>query len=180
MAQADSKFTLLFASAFACLFLFASPAGAMTPAFDLDIHRVGDYAIRVTARFDSVPQGFNWASLEASGVLSREMVGLLPTGDVDPYGRPKANVQPIYVSLERVDVGVYMGRVSVEEPGTWAVVPWPNSSLAEPYYASTLYFSTPWRAPIAPWLIAGGVAAATSMLLVFAVRKRDRSRQLHP
>lgn len=103
--------------------MLATPALAMTPSFDLDVARVGASNLAITVAFEPTPQGFNWAALEASGVLDH-LVGVVSADEVDAEGRPIDASAVRLVSLQPVRVGVY-GAVVAVEPGRTAVVPWP-------------------------------------------------------
>jgi hypothetical protein len=102
--------------------LSLASALAATPAFDFEVG-VHGLTIRVVVDFEPVPVGFAWPQLEASGV-PEELVGLFPADRVDDRGRPLVDAEPILLSLDRTDVGVYEDSVTLPE-GRWAVVAWP-------------------------------------------------------
>lgn len=136
---------------------------AMTPAFSVDVDAT-TRALAVTVRFDSVPSGFAWGQLEASGVLD-ELVGVLPSSDVDEHGRPLKNADAILIHLARVSAGVYRGETALPHGGMWAVVAWPLVKGFDPA-TPTQVVSVREGRPVAIWVGAAMLFAATLLAFV--------------
>jgi len=109
--------------------LFASPAQGAVPSFTIEVDP-GPAGIEVTVMFEPVPSGFNWASMEGSGVFEI-LVGVLPADKVDDRGRPVPDAAPEVVELTRVSEGVYRGSIELEA-GRWAVFPYPLTADFDP------------------------------------------------
>lgn len=161
------------------MLLSVTSASAATPAFEFDID-VNGSSIEVTVDFEAVPPGFAWGSFEASGV-PEELVGLFPAEDVDDRGRPLPGADPILLSLERIEEGIYQDAVGVQE-GQWAVVAWPLVAdfdpEAHPGTARTAVV-TVGGPPAWVWL-GVGVLAASAVALAAARLSAQRERVESP
>ncbi len=109
--------------------LAASPALAAVPSFTMEI-APDPSGIEVTVTFEPVPTGFNWASMEESGIFEA-LVGVLPADKIDDRGRPVPDAAPEVVELTRVSEGVYRGSIALAD-GRWAVFPYPLSAEFDP------------------------------------------------
>jgi hypothetical protein len=147
---------------------------ATTPGFDLSTEVAGS-TVAVTLEFDEVPPGFNWLSLERSGILE-VLAGVVPATDVDGFGRPLPDAAIVLIPLEKEATGIYTGSLRVQE-GRWAVVPYPLISdfnpSSDPEAAQTQMI-TVGQSGSPPWVwISLGVLAAF-MIVMIARTDRDK------
>lgn len=147
------------------LLLASLPALAAMPAFEWVVGAQVD-AIEVTITFEPVPSGFAWPSLEESGALG-ELVGAVPSDEVDQAGRPIPGADPILFDLERIETGIY-GATAETGPGKWAVVVWPMTGefpVPQPGIPETTFVTvtTSPSSPVLPWallVVGSGVVGA--------------------
>ncbi len=122
------------------------PASAKLPRFEVDVTVSGGEAL-IRVWFPSqnltlldVRVWFqSQDSMLSDGIPQAGLDGLLavyPAGDLDDRGRPVVHGNSLPVDLGWVDGrGWYQGRVEVDGPGSWVVVPFPTASF-DPEYAS--------------------------------------------
>ncbi|MGH3649960.1 MAG: hypothetical protein ACRDU9_04560, partial [Acidimicrobiia bacterium] len=124
------------------------PALAKMPPFEIDVV-VENGKVLVSLRVlgfqgsTAPPDGFDPADLDG-------LLALYPTGDLDDRGRPIDHHNAVPVDLGwSGEPGIYEGRVALEMPGTWAVVPFPTIMEFDPdsaiheSYAATVYVEAP-------------------------------------
>ncbi|HEX9643660.1 MAG TPA: hypothetical protein VGC11_06655 [Acidimicrobiia bacterium] len=172
--------TLTLLTSAGLMVITVAPASAATPAFGFDI-RVDGPSVRVVVDFEPVPDGFAWSQLEASGVLD-ELVGLVPRDQVDDRGCPLAEADPVLLSLERIEEGVYADSVTLPD-GRWAVVAWPLVSGfdpdANPGAARTEVVAVR-RQSVWVWLGVGAIAAVVVAGGALGLRARRDPVESHP
>lgn len=146
----------------------ALPASAKMPPFDVEVDSVGDTVlVEVTIKGDkSLIHDFSPSNLDG-------LLAVFPAGKVDAEGRPSSVHQGrIDVPLARVEPGTYQGSLTLE-PGSWAVVPFPDitdviQGSIEGWYPSTIVVEVKDERS-AVWAL-----AVLSAVMVIAWRHRSR------
>ena len=98
------------------LVLLAGPAAAKLPGFDMEVETGGNTVVVTVTLPDA-----EFVVPHLDGLLA-----VYPAETLDEQGRPPYNLDGMPVRLPRVDDAVYRGAVTIEEPGMYAVVPFPG------------------------------------------------------